>query len=51
MLSSMGAQISGAGTSVIEVQGVDRLSAIEHAVVPDRIAAGHVGVRRLRHPG
>ncbi len=40
MLSSMGAQISGAGTSVIEVQGVDRLSAIEHAVVPDRIAAG-----------
>ncbi|MGA8979100.1 MAG: UDP-N-acetylglucosamine 1-carboxyvinyltransferase, partial [Pedococcus sp.] len=40
MLSSMGAQISGAGTSVIEVQGVDSLSAVEHAVVPDRIAAG-----------
>lgn len=40
MLVSMGARIDGAGTSVIEVQGVDRLSAIEHAVVPDRIAAG-----------
>lgn len=40
MLISMGAQISGAGTSVIEVHGVHSLSAIEHAVVPDRIAAG-----------
>lgn len=40
MLVLMGARIDGAGTSVIEVQGVDRLSAIEHAVVPDRIAAG-----------
>ncbi|WP_406829987.1 UDP-N-acetylglucosamine 1-carboxyvinyltransferase [Pedococcus sp. KACC 23699] len=40
MLISMGAQIQGAGTSVIEVQGVDALTAIEHAVVPDRIAAG-----------
>jgi UDP-N-acetylglucosamine 1-carboxyvinyltransferase len=40
MLTSMGARISGAGTSVIEVEGVDRLSPTEHAVVPDRIAAG-----------
>lgn len=40
MLASMGARISGAGTSVIEVEGVDRLSPTEHAVVPDRIAAG-----------
>ena len=40
MLRSMGARISGAGTSVIEVEGVDRLSPTEHAVVPDRIAAG-----------
>ena len=40
MLISMGAQISGAGTSVVEVQGVDSLAAVEHAVVPDRIAAG-----------
>ncbi|KRE55113.1 UDP-N-acetylglucosamine 1-carboxyvinyltransferase [Phycicoccus sp. Soil748] len=40
MLTSMGARITGAGTSVIEVEGVDRLSPTEHAVVPDRIAAG-----------
>ncbi|WP_344191007.1 UDP-N-acetylglucosamine 1-carboxyvinyltransferase [Pedococcus aerophilus] len=40
MLISMGAQISGAGTSVIEVQGVGSLAPVEHAVVPDRIAAG-----------
>ncbi len=36
----MGAQVSGAGTSVIEIEGVDALRPGEHAVVPDRIAAG-----------
>src|SRR5690242_20636531 len=36
----MGARISGAGTSVIEIEGVDALSPCEHSVVPDRIAAG-----------
>ena len=40
LLVEMGARISGAGTSVIEVHGVDRLEPVEHAVVPDRIAAG-----------
>jgi UDP-N-acetylglucosamine 1-carboxyvinyltransferase len=39
-LSEMGAQIQGAGTSVIEVDGVSALSAVSHKVVPDRIAAG-----------
>src|SRR6478609_4138189 len=39
-LVAMGARISGAGTSVIEIEGVDALSPVEHAVVPDRIAAG-----------
>ena len=39
-LVAMGARISGAGTSVIEIEGVDVLSPVEHAVVPDRIAAG-----------
>jgi UDP-N-acetylglucosamine 1-carboxyvinyltransferase len=39
-LSKMGAQIEGAGTSVIEVEGVAALSAASHEVVPDRIAAG-----------
>jgi UDP-N-acetylglucosamine 1-carboxyvinyltransferase len=36
----MGARIEGAGTSVIEVEGVDTLRAVSHDVVPDRIAAG-----------
>lgn len=39
-LSKMGAQIDGAGTSVIEVEGVSALTAVSHEVVPDRIAAG-----------
>ena len=40
MLTAMGARIEGAGTSRLVVHGVDRLSPTEHAVVPDRIAAG-----------
>ena len=39
-LSAMGAQIDGAGTSMITVQGVDRLHGATHAVVPDRIEMG-----------
>jgi len=39
-LSEMGAQIEGAGTSVIAVQGVSALSPVSHEVVADRIAAG-----------
>ncbi len=39
-LRSMGAQISGDGTSTIEVQGVDRLGAATHPVVTDRIELG-----------
>src|SRR6185437_7705580 len=40
LLTEMGACITGAGTSVIEVEGVAELKAVDHAVVPDRIAAG-----------
>jgi UDP-N-acetylglucosamine 1-carboxyvinyltransferase len=36
-LNSMGAQISGAGTSRIEVEGVDALHPATHAVIPDRL--------------
>ena len=38
-LQAMGAHIEGAGTSTIEIEGVDSLSPAEHAVVPDRIEA------------
>ncbi len=39
-LTKMGAQISGAGTSRIEIQGVDRLGGATHPVVTDRIELG-----------
>jgi len=39
-LVSMGARISGAGTDVIRIQGVDRLHGAAHAIMPDRIETG-----------
>lgn len=39
-LRAMGAQISGDGTSTIEIQGVDRLGSATHPVVTDRIELG-----------
>jgi UDP-N-acetylglucosamine 1-carboxyvinyltransferase len=39
-LSRMGAEIEGAGTSRIEIQGVDRLRGATHPVVTDRIELG-----------
>lgn len=40
LLIKMGAKIEGAGTSLITVQGVERLSGTEHTIIPDRIEAG-----------
>jgi UDP-N-acetylglucosamine 1-carboxyvinyltransferase len=39
-LVAMGAKISGAGTSVIEVEGVDRLYGAHLRIIPDRLEAG-----------
>ena len=39
-LNAMGAQISGAGTDVITVVGVEALGGADHTAVPDRIEAG-----------
>lgn len=39
-LNSMGANVSGAGTSTIRIQGVERLGGTDHTVLPDRIEAG-----------
>lgn len=39
-LIAMGARIRGAGTSVIEVEGVRELKGCEYRVMPDRIEAG-----------
>ncbi|MEY2455964.1 MAG: UDP-N-acetylglucosamine 1-carboxyvinyltransferase [Acidimicrobiaceae bacterium] len=38
-LNRMGAQVLGAGSSTITIEGVDELQPVEHAVVPDRIEA------------
>lgn len=39
-LIGMGAQISGAGTDTIRVQGVETLKGCTHSVMPDRIETG-----------
>ncbi len=40
VLNKMGAHVQGAGTATIDIEGVDELHPIEHAIVPDRIEAG-----------
>lgn len=39
-LGTMGADIKGAGTDTIRINGVDRLRGANHTVIPDRIEAG-----------
>ena len=39
-LSAMGAKISGGGTGLITVEGVEELTAVEHTIMSDRIDAG-----------
>ena len=40
LLNKMGAQVEGAGTSTIRVQGVSKLHGAKHRIIPDRIEAG-----------
>ena len=39
-LIKMGAKITGVGTSRLEIDGVDKLTACEYSIIPDRIVAG-----------
>ena len=39
-LNSMGAKVNGAGTSCIQIEGVDKLHSVNHTIIPDRIAIG-----------
>ena len=39
-LNSMGANIMGAGTGVIKIHGVSRLSGTSYSIIPDQIEAG-----------
>lgn len=40
LLNKMGANIRGAGTSVIRITGVEELHGVTHTIIPDRIEAG-----------
>lgn len=39
-LNKAGAKITGAGDSIIEIQGVSQLSGTEHSIIPDRVEVG-----------
>ena len=36
----MGGNVVGAGTDTITIHGVEKLTGVEHAIIPDRIEAG-----------
>jgi UDP-N-acetylglucosamine 1-carboxyvinyltransferase len=40
VLNKMGAKITGAGTGLVEIEGVESLHAVEHSIMSDRIEAG-----------
>jgi UDP-N-acetylglucosamine 1-carboxyvinyltransferase len=40
LLNKMGAKISGAGTPVITIEGIEELGDAEHSIIPDRIETG-----------
>ncbi len=40
LLNKMGANVKGAGTATMKIEGVDKLYGAEHAIIPDRIEAG-----------
>jgi UDP-N-acetylglucosamine 1-carboxyvinyltransferase len=40
VLNKMGAKISGAGSDVMIIEGVDALQPVDHAIIADRIEAG-----------
>jgi len=43
-LTEMGADISGGGTSLVTIRGVEALHPVEHEVIPDRLEAGTFAV-------
>lgn len=40
LLNNMGANIRGAGTDIIRIEGVEKLHGCRHTIIPDRIEAG-----------
>lgn len=43
-LNAMGADIEGAGTSLVTINGVEALEPVDHTVLPDRLEAGTYAV-------
>ena len=39
-LNKMGARVRGAGTDIVQIDGVDSLHGFSHEIIPDRIEAG-----------
>lgn len=39
-INKMGGRVSGAGSSIIQIEGVSQLKPAEHTIIPDRIEAG-----------
>jgi UDP-N-acetylglucosamine 1-carboxyvinyltransferase len=44
LLNKMGARIKGAGTPIIEIDGVEQLGGAQHTIIPDRIETGTFAV-------
>ncbi|MHA6482072.1 UDP-N-acetylglucosamine 1-carboxyvinyltransferase [Paenibacillus sp. strain BS8-2] len=40
LLNAMGANVKGAGTETIRIEGVEKLHGCRHSIIPDRIQAG-----------
>jgi UDP-N-acetylglucosamine 1-carboxyvinyltransferase len=51
LLNKMGANIEGAGTSLITINGVEKLSGATHKVIADRIQAGSYAIAALATKG
>ena len=39
-LNEMGGRVRGAGTDIVQIDGVDSLHGLSHEIIPDRIEAG-----------
>jgi UDP-N-acetylglucosamine 1-carboxyvinyltransferase len=50
-LGAMGARIGGAGTSTIEVEGVEEFHPVRHRVIPDRVEAGTFAIATVATGG
>ena len=48
-LNQMGGRVRGAGTDIVQIDGVDSLHGFSHEIIPDRIEAGSFRHRQRDH--